>query len=116
MTSIRNYNVYLQDMYDSVLKGISFIKGFNFKTFEKDEKTQYALIRAIEIIGEASKKIPSQFKKKYPDIPWREISGMRDKLIHDYFGVNTKVVWRTAKEDLPALKKSLEIILKEIDK
>jgi len=104
MTSIRNYNVYIQDMYESVLKGISFIKGFNFKTFENDEKTQYALIRAIEIIGEASKKIPPQFKKKYPDIPWREISGMRDKLIHDYFGVNTRVVWKTAKEDLPTLK------------
>jgi uncharacterized protein with HEPN domain len=116
MSPARNYIVYLQDMYDSIIKGISFIKGFNFKTFENDEKTQYALIRAIEIIGEASKKIPSQFKKKYPDIPWREISGMRDKLIHDYFGVNTKVVWKTAKEDLPALKKSLRIILNEIDK
>ncbi|MFC2139248.1 DUF86 domain-containing protein [Bacteroidota bacterium] len=116
MSPTRNYIVYLQDMYDSVLKGISFIKGFSFRTFDKDEKTQYAVIRAIEIIGEASKKIPPQFKKKYPDIPWREISGMRDKLIHDYFGVNTKVVWKTAKEDLPALKKSLRIILNQIDK
>lgn len=115
MTPTRNYNVYLQDMYDSVIRGISFIKGFNFKKFNNDEKTQYALIRAIEIVGEASKKIPSHIKKKHPDIPWREISGMRDKLIHDYFGVNAKVVWKTAREDLPSLKKSLEIILKEID-
>lgn len=116
MNPTRNYIVYIHDMYDSVLKGISFIKGINFKTFSKDDKTQYAVIRAIEIIGEASKKIPSQIKKKYPFIPWREISGMRDKLIHDYFGVDTEVVWKTVKEDLPGLKKSLRIILNEIDK
>jgi len=58
----------------------------------KDEKTQFAVIRAIEIVGEASKKIPRSLKNKYPDIHWREIGGMRDKLIHDYFGVNSKIV------------------------
>lgn len=105
MNSTRDYIHHLDDMHDSVKKGISFIKGFSFKKFNADEKTQYAVIRAMEIIGEASKKIPLSIKKKYSDIPWREISGMRDKLIHDYFGVNTKVVWKTAKEDLPALKK-----------
>ena len=79
----------------------------------KDEKTQYAVIRAIEIIGEASKKIPKNIKTKYTDVPWYEISGMRDKLIHDYFGVNSKIVWKTVKEDLPRLKKLIVRILEE---
>jgi uncharacterized protein with HEPN domain len=82
----------------------------------KDEKTQYAVIRAIEIIGEASKKRPKSLKNKYSTIPWREISGMRDKLIHDYFGVNQKVIWKTVKEDLPVLKKQIIGILNENEK
>jgi uncharacterized protein with HEPN domain len=64
--------VYLEDMLNSVVKGLSFIKGFDFDTFKKDEKTQYALIRAIEITGEASKKIPKHIKDKYAEIPWRK--------------------------------------------
>jgi uncharacterized protein with HEPN domain len=99
-------------MLDSISKGISFIQGMNQEEFIADEKTQYALIRAIEIVGEASKKIPIDIKNISPEIPWREISGMRDKLIHDYFGVNAKVVWITATIDLPDLKEKLEILLK----
>ena len=70
----------------------------------------YAVIRAIEIMGEASKKIPKSVQKNYPSIPWREIAGMRDNLIHEYFGVDVKVVWKTALEDIPPL----EVRLKEI--
>ena len=111
----RDYLQYLYDMLESTSKGISFIKGLTLVKFREDEKTLFALIRAIEIIGEASKKIPINVKNKYPDIPWREIGGMRDKLIHDYFGVNVDVVWKTAREDLPTLRKSLKKIIKELD-
>lgn len=100
-------------MLNSAAKAIDFVSGMNFNSFVKDEKTQYAVIRAIEIIAEASKKIPKNMKNKYPDIPWHEISGMRDKLIHDYFGVNSKIVWKTIKEDLPILKKQIMNILEE---
>ncbi len=79
----------------------------NFEDFEKDEKTQYAVIRALEIIGEASKKVPQSFKDQYHEIPWREISGMRDKMVHDYMGINQAVVWKTVIDDLPPLVEQL---------
>ena len=114
MKKKRDYTVYLKDMLMSAEKGIEFLGGMNYEEFSKDEKTQFSLIRAIEIIGEASKKIPKNVRDKYTEIPRREISGMRDKLIHDYFGVNTKVIWKTAKEDLPGLKTQLEKIISSL--
>ncbi|MBC8525178.1 MAG: DUF86 domain-containing protein, partial [Chlorobium phaeobacteroides] len=68
----------------------------DYESFRNDKKTQYAVIRALEIIGEASKKVPIEVRDNYAVIPWRSITGMRDKLVHDYFGVDTEVVWNTA--------------------
>ena len=95
---------YVDDMLDAAGKIQAFLLHDNFESFSKDEKTQFAVIRALEIIGEASNKIPASIKKKHPDIPWRAISGMRNKLIHDYFGVDIDVVWKTAMEDIPSIK------------
>ena len=72
--------------------------------FIHDLKTIYATRKAIEIIGEATKKIPSSITDKYKDIPWREIAGMRDVLVHDYFGVDLNVLWKTVQQDIPELK------------
>ena len=113
MKKNRDYSLYLNDMLDSASKAILFTEGMTFNSFMKDEKTHYAVIRAIEIIGEASKKIPKNLRTKYEEIPWNEISGMRDKLIHDYFGINSKIVWKTVNEDLPILIKLIMKILKE---
>ena len=116
MKNQRDYLDYLNDIYDSVNKGITFIKEMTYEDFSKDEKTQFALIRVIEIVGEASKKIPADVKDQSQEIPWREISGMRDLLIHDYFGVNIQVVWETAKNDLPELKEKIQKLIQDYNK
>lgn len=83
---------YLFDIEEAINKGLSFLEGMSYIEFASDEKTQYALIRAIEVIGEASKKVSDEVKTNFSFVPWKEISGMRDKLIHDYFGVDEEVL------------------------
>ena len=111
---IREYRDYLVDIIDSIDKIESFVKGMKFETFEKDAKTAYAVIRAFEIMGEAVKKIPSSVRNKHKNIPWKEIAGMRDKLIHEYFGIKPRVVWKTIKQDLPKIKPYLQSMQSEL--
>jgi uncharacterized protein with HEPN domain len=91
-----------------------FIQDATLETFSGDKKTQFVVIRGLEIIGEAAGKISPSLREKYPHIPWREIAAMRDKLIHDYIGVNTHIVWKTATEDLPAIEPKLRETLDEL--
>ena len=113
----REYRDYLQDMYDATEKIEKFTENIkDVEDFEKDDKTVLAVVKALEIIGEAVKKIPLSVKNKYNKIPWKTISGMRDKLAHEYFGINLKVVWRTVKEELLIVKPLIKQILDEIEK
>ncbi len=110
----REYKDYVSDIADSINKIEKFVGNFTFEEFQKDEKTIYAVVRAIEIIGEAIKNIPASVKNKYKEIPWRDAADMRNKLIHEYFGVNLEVVWKTIKEDIPELKEKISELLKEL--
>jgi uncharacterized protein with HEPN domain len=107
----RTHRDFLADMLEALSKAGQFVEGMTYEQFSKDDKTVYAVTRALEIIGEAAKRVPAEVREQHRNIPWREISGMRDKLTHDYFGVNLFVVWRTVTEDLPSLESSLRSLL-----
>ncbi len=113
--SERRIGDYLQDILDASDDAINFVEGMTFAEFEKDRKTIFAATRAIQIIGEAAKKIPESLKAKYPAIPWKAMAGMRDKVTHEYFGVNLKVLWDTIEQDLPTLKVLMPRVLENLE-
>ncbi|HYG62737.1 MAG TPA: DUF86 domain-containing protein [Thermoanaerobaculia bacterium] len=111
MKGERSYLDYLEDILDAIAKAGEFVEGMSLEEFSEDDKTVFAVIRALEIVGEAAKKIPLDLRAQANDVPWREISGMRDKLTHDYFGVNLLVVWKTVEKDLPVLEYAIRELL-----
>jgi uncharacterized protein with HEPN domain len=111
MKKERSYRDYLADMLDAMSKARQFVEGMSFDQFSADDKTVYAVVRALEIVGEAAKKIPPEIRALRPEIPWREIAGMRDKLTHDYFGIDMSVIWRTIGADLPPLEEGIRSLL-----
>lgn len=108
----RNNQLYLNDILDSISNINKYVKDLSFDDFTKNKLVIDAVIRNFEIIGEAAKNISSEVKSKYKKIPWKEMAGMRDKTIHEYFGVDLKIIWKTIKRSLPVLKRTVEMILK----
>lgn len=113
--SERGDREFLNDIREAMVRIESYIAGMNYEDFLNDIKTQDAVVRNIEIIGEAAKNITVGLKSKHKDIDWKKIAGMRDKIIHFYFGINLDVVWKTSKNKIPELKEKIEKILKELE-
>jgi len=110
----RTYKDFFEDMKESVDDIEEFIKGMNFSEFKNDKKTIKAILKSIEDLGEASNNIPEEIKKEYNQIPWKYMIGMRNNLVHEYFGVDLEIVWETITEDIPRLKGLLQKIENDI--
>jgi uncharacterized protein with HEPN domain len=109
---LKSAKPFLEHILASVEVIEDYVDGKTFDDFSGDVKLQDAVMRRMEIVGEAAKNVPQEFKKEHPGMPWAEMAGMRDMLIHHYFGVSLRVVWDTAKENLPPLKEKVGKILR----
>lgn len=110
----RHVSLYVTDILSSMRDAEQFIEGMSYQQFLDDKKTFNAVVRAIEVIGEAAKNVPATIRAQYPAIPWKEMAGMRDKVTHFYFGVDREAIWIAVKERIPSLIPTIEQILKDL--
>lgn len=111
MSKGREIADYLNDILDAIVEIEEFIRGMSYEAFVVDKRTINAVIRSLEVLGEATKHIPAAFRNKHPEVPWSKMAGMRDVLIHDYMGVDLKTVWKVAQERLPEIKPLIETLV-----
>lgn len=107
----KNYKIFLAHIIESIELIEEYSKNVTQTQFQKDSSLQDAIIRRLEIIGEAVKNLPTSFKSKYPDVPWKQIAGMRDILIHEYFDVDLILTWKVVKKELKIIKRKISNIL-----
>ena len=112
---MRDHRLYLKDIFAAMVATQEFIEGIDFETFASDDKTASAVLRKLEIIGEATKNVPEEIRREYPQVPWRQMAGMRDRLIHSYFEVDYLLVWETVKSQIPLLQPVIVQILRHLE-
>lgn len=114
MSEKRTILDYLEDVSSAIMDIRSFVQDMSADQFMSDKKTVNAVVRSLEVIGEATGKIPNEVRMQYPHVPWEEITGMRNRLIHEYFGVDLDIVWQTIQEDLTLLETAIKTMLNEL--
>ena len=110
-----DYGSYFEDIIEHMKYAEEFIKCMTFEEFANDKKTVLSVTKCIEIVGEATKHIPDSIREKYPEIPWRDMAGIRDRLVHGYFKVNLEIVWVTVAMEFPEIRPMMENVLLEAD-
>ncbi|MDI6810792.1 MAG: DUF86 domain-containing protein [archaeon] len=112
---MRDPKLYLKDILEAMSAIEKFVEGVDFEDFKNDDMRSSAVIRKFELIGEATRNVPEKIKQMYPDIPWKEMAGFRDKLIHFYFGIKHELVWQTIKSRIPQIKPLIHKILENLE-
>ena len=112
---MRDPKLYLNDIIEAMSAIEQFVEGVDFEDFKNDDMRSSAVIRKFELIGEAAKRVPDSIKQEYPDIPWKDMAGMRDRLIHFYFGIKYELVWNTIRDVIPQVKALITKILEELE-
>jgi len=111
----RNVLLYIKDILQNMQDAEEFIRNMTYEQFLGDKRTFNAVVRSLEVIGEAAKNVPDEVRAKYPMVPWKEMAGMRDKVIHFYFGVDREAVWLAVSDRIPAVKPQIEKILHDLE-
>lgn len=106
---------YVEDIADAMEKAEILLKGASYGQFESDFRINFAVVRALEIVGEATKRLPMTLRDQYPNIPWKQMAGMRDRIIHGYDTVDLEIVWDVVKQDIPKIKPQIQKILNDYE-
>jgi uncharacterized protein with HEPN domain len=115
MSSKRRDRDYLGDILEAMQRLIAYTEEMSYEQFMGDTRTQDAVLRNVKVIGEAVKQLSSSLKQKHPALPWKDMAGMRDKVIHHYFGINYDIVWTVAREEAPRYVPAIESILRQLE-
>ena len=113
MSRIRRDIDFLLDIQDAVGRALEYTHGMTWEEYLQERKTQDAVVRNLEVLGEATKSLSDEFRTRYPSLPWRDMSGTRDRLIHHYFGINQEIVWQIVQQDLPVLKQQIDQVISD---
>jgi uncharacterized protein with HEPN domain len=111
---MRNWEVYINDIYLCIKRIIEYTEHLSFEEFLQDNKTYDAVLRNLGIMGEAVKNIPEEIRENYNQTEWKKIAGLRDIVVHDYFGINDEIIWDIVKNKIPELRNSIESIIQDL--